>query len=125
MAEELPINYDDFVSWLESQSNNKTIGITHSSSHSFFVGYLKEKTNLNAIYVFVNVTKACKNSNWKEYTNPDWMTKLINETNQLHKVPECTKYYIASLGKKLTKTEVLGCIAKLSNKNKVKSKKIA
>jgi len=127
MAEELAINYGDFISWLESQPDNKTIGITHSSSHSFFVSYLKKKIPKGAIYIFLDVTKVCKNSNWKEYTNPDWMIKLINKTNQLHRVTECNKWNVASLGKQLTKLQVLDCISKLNSKpkKKVKSKKTA
>lgn len=121
---ELKISYTDFLKWLESQPDNKFIGVTHSSSHSFFSRYLQELTKIRAVFVFTYSTKFCRLGKWVEYANPDWMSKLIYETNQLHRTPECTKYYVASLGKQLTKADVLCCINKLS-KPKKKSKKAA
>ena len=122
----LIIDPADLMSWLNNQQN--TVGWTHSASHCFLSLFLQEKLGTRAVYVNVEYTRVCKLSEWTDYQNPPWITKLIQATNELHKYSKCTKFNPATLSKKLTKEDVLGCASKLlkqEKKTKVSKRKVA
>jgi hypothetical protein len=112
----LTIDSADLISWLNSQTS--TVGHTHSASHCFLSRYLQDKLGTKAVYVNETYTRVCKLSKWTEYQNPPWATKLIQATNDLHKYSMCNKFNPATLSKKLTKEDVLGCAAKLLKQKK-------
>jgi hypothetical protein len=112
----LEINPADLMSWLNNQTT--TVGHTHSASHCFLSLYLQQKLGTRAVYVNEAYTRVCKLSKWAEYQNPPWVVKLIQATNNLHKYSECNKFNPATLSKKLTKEDVLGCAAKLLKQKK-------
>lgn len=112
-----PIKIDtaDLLNWLNNQT---TVGVTHSASHCFLSFYLQQKLGTKAVYVNETYTRVCKLSEWTEYQNPAWVTKLIQATNKLHKLPaKLNKFDKPTVGKKLTKEEVLDCASKLLKQN--------
>jgi hypothetical protein len=120
----LKIDTADLMDWLNNQ--NTTVGHTHSASHCFLSFYLQEKLGTRAVYVNETFTRVCKLSKWTDYQNPTWITKLIQATNDLHKYTMCNKFHPATLSKKLTKEDVLGCASKLlkqEKKSKVSKRK--
>lgn len=123
----LKIDTADLMSWLNSQHG--TVGHTHSASHCFLSFYLQEKLGTKAVYVNETFTRVCKLSEWTDYQNPTWITKLIQATNKLHKLPaKLSKWDRPTVGKKLTKEDVLGCANKLlseQEKSKVSKRKMA
>ena len=114
----LKIDTADLLNWLTSQT---TVGVTHSASHCFLSFYLQQKLGTKAVYVNETYTRVCKMSKWTDYQNPIWITKLIQATNKLHKLPaKLNKFDKPTVGKKLTKEEVLDCVSNLLKQNSKK-----
>lgn len=90
---------------------------------------MQEKLGTRAVYVNETFTRVCKLSEWTDYQNPPWITKLIVATNKLHKLPaKLSKFDRPTVGKKLTKEDVLNCANKLlseEKKSKVSKRKMA
>lgn len=123
MIKVLKINTADLLDWLNNQQG--IVGVTHSASHCFLSFYLQEKLGTKAVYVNETYTRVCKLSEWTDYQNPTWVIKLIQATNKLHNLPaKLSKFDRPTVGKKLTKKDVLGCVGKLIKQEKSKIKKV-